>query len=338
MVGDSAPPRRIRVATIGGGHGQSAVLRALVMLDCDITAVTSVADDGGCSGRLRAEFGMPPPGDLRRCLTTLATNRALATRFETRMAVGDTWRSLGNLALLEAYARAGSLQAAADWAGSLLRCRGRVTPASEHPGRLAIFDRAAGVLVGESHIADQSQAPMVVAVHDAEHANPEALAAIEAADFVFIGPGSFITSTLAALMTGDIGGALVRTSARRVFVHNLVPEGGQTRAFELSDYVRLLRDHLCIATGVSSVAFDVLRHGVSATGPEDAVFTVPLAHPDEPTRHDPERVAAALHAIYDIPRRRFVEDGPPPSVARRTFDEHLASAMKRMNIEATSTA
>lgn len=331
-------PRRIRVATIGGGHGQSAVLRALVTLDCDVTAITCVADDGGCSGRLRSEFGMPPPGDLRRCLTTLASDRALATRFEARVTVGDTSRSLGNLVLLEAYARAGSLQKAADWAASLLRCRGRVAPASEHPGRLAIYDRAVGVLVGESQIADRSQAPMVVAVHDAERANPHAVRAIEEAEIVFIGPGSFITSTLAALVTGDIAGAVVRTRARRVLFHNLVPERGQLRCAELADCVRLLRDHLCIATGVASVPLEVLRHAPEPADPDGSVRSAPLARPDAPHQHDPERVASALHAIYDIPRRRFVDDTPPPSVSRRTFDEHLASAMKRMNIEASSTA
>ena len=76
--------RRLNVVTIGGGHGQAAMLRALLELDCDVTAVVSIADDGGCSGRLRDQFDMPPPGDLRRCLTTLARHRRLAARFEER--------------------------------------------------------------------------------------------------------------------------------------------------------------------------------------------------------------------------------------------------------------
>src|SRR5690606_13894478 len=91
-----------RVVTLGGGHGQAALLTALTELRCEITAFVNVADDGGCSGKLRRELGMPPPGDIRRCLTALARDRRLAERFEVRLKGDD--RSAGNLALSEAYA------------------------------------------------------------------------------------------------------------------------------------------------------------------------------------------------------------------------------------------
>ncbi len=306
------------------------MLRALATLDCEITAITSVTDDGGCSGRLRSEFSMPPPGDLRRCLSTLATDRALASQFETRVDVGGVQRSAGNLALLEAYSRTGSLQAAADWAASLLRCVGRVTPASETPGRLAIYDRAKGVLVGESTIAEASEAPMVVAVHDAEAANPVATQAIAEADVIIIGPGSFVTSTLATLMTGDIATAVASSSARRLFMANLVPEGGQTRNFEPKDFARLVRDHLCIASGYAAVPFEIVRHG-HTHGLQDGDHELSLAEEEAPHRHDPDRVATAIGRLCDIPRRRTPSDVPPPSVTGRAFEAYVERAKNRLS-------
>jgi uncharacterized cofD-like protein len=335
------------------------LLAGLAKLDCDITAIASVADDGGCSGQLRNQFGMPPPGDLRRCLTTLARDRALAERFELRLAdKNGEPRSAGNLALLEAFeAHDGSLQAAVDWAATLLQCRGRVLAAAERPGRLAIYDRAAGVVEGETHIAEVGAFPMVVSVHGPETANPLALEAVLAADLVFLGPGSFITSTLAAVMTGNLGEALAATRARLVLVHNLVPEPGQTSGYGLDDYVRLLRDHLCIASGVRDVPLAVLRHGVEAgpgpafagspdedgsrvpsaprsplageeTSPADhRVHVAPMADPLEPWRHDPERVAAALVRTFGLEWASSEDDQPPASAPARAFNEHLQRAL-----------
>jgi uncharacterized cofD-like protein len=324
--------RRPRVVTIGGGHGQAALLSALVKLECEITAIASVADDGGCSGQLRDQFDMPPPGDLRRCLTTLARDRVLAERFEVRLSDANGGkRSAGNLALLEAFEAHGSLQAAVDWAATLLSCRGRVLAAAERPGRLAIYDRAAGVVEGETHIAEVGAFPMVVSVHGPEVANPLALEAVMAAELVFLGPGSFITSTLAAVMTGNLGEALAATRARRVFVHNLVDEPGQTSGFGLDDYARLLRDHLCIASGVSDVPLTVMRHGPEAReerGPGGyPIVVAPVADAFEPSRHDPERLATAIAGAFGLTPLADDDDQPPASAPARVFNEHLQRAL-----------
>lgn len=334
--------RRPQVVTIGGGHGQAAVLAALCELDCDISAVVSIADDGGCSGQLRAEFGMPPPGDLRRCLTTLARNRELADRFEGRLpGADDAARSAGNLALLEAYVSSGSLQAAVDWAARQLSCRGRVLPVAEEPGRLAIYDRAEGVLEGETVIEKRGAMPMVVAVHGPERSNPAASAAVAAADLIIMGPGSFITSTLATVTTARIAEPIVSARATRVLMHNLVPEPGQVAGFALEDYVRLLRDHLSINSGEDDFDMVVMCHADVADsaavaqrrlGDGTEVLAAPLADPRHPARHDAQRVANALRNWLGFQPRPVSAPTAAAEPEEPDFEERLARALRRVGL------
>src|SRR5688572_28913198 len=169
-LSDLPSPRHVqggaaRVVTLGGGHGQAALLRGLAQLDCHLTAVVSVADDGGCSGKLRQELGMPPPGDVRRCLVSLATLREMAERFEERLR-GDheEGRCVGNLVLAEMSQDLGSLQRAVDWAGALLGCVGRVVPAAESAGTLNVYDLVHGTIAGEAAIERLSAKTMVATV------------------------------------------------------------------------------------------------------------------------------------------------------------------------------
>ncbi len=320
--------------TLGGGHGQAAVLCALAELCCDVTAIVSIADDGGCSGQLRSELGMPPPGDVRRCLTALARDRRLAERFEVRLAIGDTQRSAGNLALAEAYAELGSLQKAVDWAAELLHCRGRVVPVAEAPGVLEIYDMVAGELSGETTVEQRSRAPVVAVVHGPEKANPAALEAIARADFIFMGPGSFISSTLATLTTAEVADAIVDADATRVMMHNLRDEGD--RGFSIDDYVRLLRDHLTIRSGEMDFDFAVLRHadsddfGRHALGDGTVELTARLARSGE-ARHDPALLARALSHHFQL-ARRLRPSAPPPAdqTSAERFEAHLARARRRL--------
>jgi uncharacterized cofD-like protein len=310
------------VVTVGGGHGQAALLSALTELDCSITAVVGVADDGGCSGLLRAEFGMPPPGDVRRCLSTLAQNKSLAERFEQRLPNGADaqLRSAGNLVLFEAYMRSGNFQRAIDWASALLDCAGAVVSAAEVPGELATYDRFAGILEGESNIAKRSAAPMVAAVRGAERAHPRALTALASADLVLIGPGSFVTSVLATVSTGEIAGAIVRSPGRRALVRNLRAERGQAEP-SLTDQARLLRDHLVIHSQEDDFEVEVLAH-------DDAM---PLASDADPGQHDPERLAAALIQRFGFTRRREERALADHRATHAIFDEHLARARLRLS-------
>ena len=320
-----------KVVTVGGGHGQASLLAALRRLRCDVTAVVSVADDGGCSGRLTKRFGMPPPGDLRRCLSTIACDRELAARFEQRLNIteDEQARCAGNLALLEAYLRLGSLQQAADWAAAVLRCWGRVVPVAERAGRLAVYDLGEGTLHGETTVAERGDRVMAVAVHGIEQSNPAAHRAIAEADVLLLGPGSFVTSTLAALTTGQIARHVVASGAYKVLVHNMVPEPGQLTHFQLPDYVRLLRDHLGIHSqrdsqdaparddvpDADSMQLTVLCHTSDTpqptnfqllTGGVRLVASLPdgttvaqasLAAAANPEQHDLNKLAAALSGL-----------------------------------------
>ena len=346
--------RSPRVVTVGGGHGQAAVLAALRGLRCQVTAVVSVADDGGCSGRLTKQFGMPPPGDMRRCLTTLACDGALARRFEERAALeaGGALRCVGNLALLGAYVRLGSLQLAADWAARLLRCWGRVVPAAAAAGRLVVYDRGAGTLHGETTVAARGARVMAVAVHDIERSHALAHEAIAAADVLLLGPGSFVTSTLAAVTTGQIAQHIVTSRARKVLIHNLAPEPGQLTELEVQDYVRLLRDHLGIhhyngAPDADNMPLTVLCHRdalaaettlLRQPAPPHGTTMVyaPLALETARSRHHPQRLALALARLLSLDPcvqapTRYPAGGGARGAAEP--DDAAAAALRRADFE-----
>ncbi len=294
----------MRVVTIGGGHGQAALLSALVRLQCDITAVVSVADDGGCSGRLRAELGIAPPGDIRRCLSALARHRALAERFESRLDGDMQGRCAGNLVLSQMSTQLGGLQAAVDWAASLLACRGRVVPVAEVPGTLAVYDAYAGAVEGETNVERQVSIPLVASVHGPVRANPVALDAIAQADLVFIGPGSFVTSVLATLSTADVASALSSARASCVLVANLQPEGKVLQHFTADDYVRLLRNHIAIHSFGGTIDLSVLQHGEGchtrsafADGMPDLRSPLAVAHSGA---HDPALLSQALQHHFGL--------------------------------------
>jgi len=332
----------VRVVTVGGGHGQAAMLRALLRLDCEVTAVVSIADDGGCSGKLRAEFDMPPPGDLRRCLTTLARHRDLAERFEERFddeEGDDLRRSAGNLALFEVYLERGSLAAAVRWAEELLYCRGRVIPAADLPGHLTIYDRGRGVLEGETTIEQHGDRPVVVGVHGPEVAAAAARRAIAEADLVLVGPGSFVTSTLAALMTGDLAESVATARGARLLVQNLVDEPGQMTGSTAADQIRLLRDHLCIGSGAADVELTVLSHGPGherhRLDERTIALRSPLARRSGEGHHDDALVADALRHHFGVPSREREVTPVVDRDAVSRFEQRLASARARLRDRAS---
>jgi uncharacterized cofD-like protein len=314
------------------------MLRALLRLDCEVTAIVSIADDGGCSGLLRSECGMPPPGDLRRCLSTLAADRGLAARFEQRIVDGGVRRSVGNLVLYDAYVASGSLSAAIRYWESILRCRGRVLPVADRSGRLTIYDRGLGVIEGETAVEDRGRDPVVVGVHGPERCVPAAAEALAEADLVLIGPGSFVTSTLAAVMTGDLAGALVAARGERVLIQNLVEEGTREPFSRGDEHLRLLRDHLCIGSGNDRFSLSTLAHGPHRRRWVDDSSTwrhvSPLADPSEPSQHEVGRVVAALAFHFGL--RPLVPDARshadvPNLEARHELESRLERARRRLS-------
>lgn len=324
-----------RVVTIGGGHGQAALVAALARLDCEITAVVSVADDGGCSGRLREELGMAPPGDIRRCLLAMATDRELAARFDERLPGHDLARSAGNLVLAEVCARTGSLQRAIDWAAAMLGCVGRVVPVAETAGVLRAYDLDRGPLSGETTIERESARAIVVNVEGPEHASPEAKQAVAEADLVLMGPGSFVGSTLAALTTGDLADAVVRSPGRKVLVRNLAREADAT--YDVEEHERILRDHLMIKSEGEAISLDVLTHEEQAPralrredGSSD--LRAPLRRAAG-GQHDEELLSAAFAHHFGLAPLQRVTPAPDPA-SRRRFDTALAAARRRLGLSA----
>lgn len=229
------------VVAIGGGHGQAAALEAIQTYASKISALVTVADDGGSSGRLTS-LGIPPPGDIRRCLLALTPDPSLWSElFAHRFQGGDVHEhSLGNLILAALTDLFGDFPSAIATAESMLGTLGRVIPVADHPVTLtATVDgkRVAGqVAVAQSkgHISDLSISPADTA------ASRLALEAIAGADQIVIGPGSLYTSLISALMVQMLAPAVMTARAQRVFVLNLVTQDGETSGMSGADHLEAL--------------------------------------------------------------------------------------------------
>jgi uncharacterized cofD-like protein len=295
-----------RVTTIGGGHGQAVILQALRDLRCSITAIVATADDGGCSGEIRREYGMPAPGDLRRCLSALALDSELANLQEERMpGINGVPRCRGNLVIGKRYLEHRSLQQAADWVAAGLGCVGRVMPASEEPGTFVVCDRKHGLVEGELNVERTVASPLVATVTGAYRPNIDAIQAIDEADAVIMGPGSFYTSTLSAVVTGEVGAAVCRSSGRRLLILNLA-NGRLCTGYRDSDYTVVLASHLTICSRGETPDFALLRHAKFDCEErlEDGtlVYCANVAA-DDGIHHSAPRLAVALGKILGLSKR-----------------------------------
>jgi uncharacterized cofD-like protein len=285
-----------RVVAVGGGHGLAATLRAARRYAGSITAIVSVADDGGSSGRLRQELGILPPGDLRKCLVALADDssepaRRLARAFEYRFDADEVaGHALGNLVIAGLVASTGSLQEALDEVARLLGCVGRVLPATNDVVEL-VAESDSGEVRGQSAVQRTSGIRKVfLEPHDVP-APPEALEAIEDADQLIVGPGSLYTSVLAALAVPEITSAVGKCSGRRVYVANLRPQPAETIGYDLADHIGALHDH---GVPVDIVVADPA--GIALGETDDCGVRVVLAELARPNglAHDPGRLAKVL--------------------------------------------
>lgn len=303
---------RPAVVAVGGGHGLAATLRAARRYAGTLTAVVSVADDGGSSGRLRAAMpDLPAPGDVRRCLSALADERsALARILEHRFAEesGDLeGHALGNLLLAELSSELGSFPDAVDEVARLVDAVGRVLPATVGPvslvGRRAPSTEAgagaeASVLgqVAVQNTAGLARLSLAPAIPESPAAVGEA---IRAADQVLLGPGSLFTSVLAAAIVPAVHDALRETEAQRVYLANLRPQVPETEGFELDDHLAVLADH-GVPVDVVVCQVGQCSAGRSAVLPAAAVVEAAVAD-DRGATHDPERLAATLVSLLRSP-------------------------------------
>ncbi|HLG66974.1 MAG TPA: gluconeogenesis factor YvcK family protein [Acidimicrobiales bacterium] len=286
----AARPRGPRVVAVGGGHGTAVTLRAARRYAGEVTAVVSVADDGGSTGRLRELLDIVALGDLRKCLVALADpGSVLATAFEHRFEEGElAGHALGNLVLAGLAEAAGDLVSGIDAAAHLLGAAGRVLPATAERVVLKA-DSGSGEVAGQVAVSAAGRIRRVSLVPGGCAPPPEAVRALEAADQVVIGPGSLYTSILAAVAVEGIAEALQRTRAQRVYVCNLRPQVPETEGYDVAAHVQALRHH--------RVEVDVVLCDASAgmaVGPVDRPLVDRRLAGANGLVHDPVRLAAAL--------------------------------------------
>jgi uncharacterized cofD-like protein len=288
----AAPPAAPRVVALGGGHGLAASLQAVRLYAGDITAIVSVADDGGSSGRLRQAFGIAAPGDLRRCLVALADPASVWSRvFEHRFEAGELeGHAVGNLVIAGLASALGDFNLALAEAGRLLGAVGRVLPATSVPVVLKA-EAADGSVEGQVRVSATSRISGIGLVPPDAEPPPGVLTAIAEADQVVVGPGSLFTSVLAVLAVPAIRHALATTTARTVYVANLRQQVPETSGFDVAAHVTALLSH----------GFEpdmVLRDpGALPLGSMDVKWTDAPVATDDGQAHHPGRLAAALSEL-----------------------------------------
>lgn len=319
MTSATAPAERrpIRVVALGGGHGLHASLSALRRVVLDPTAVVTVADNGGSSGRLRGEFGVLPPGDLRMALAALCGDDDWGQTWEhvvQHRFSGDgemRGHAMGNLLLVSLWELLGDHVAALEWMARLLRAEGTVLPMSTTP-----LDMLADVRLdperpeqltrvrGQVEVATTTGDIVSVALEPADPpACAEAVQAIRDADWVVLGPGSWFTSVIPHLMVPQLRSALLDTDARLLVTLNLEGQPGETPDWQPEDLLAVLYQHapelrihtvLADTKSVSDVA--ALDQACASWG--CWLEVADLAIQGTP-RHDPQRLATALARVFD---------------------------------------
>src|SRR5215472_5509125 len=313
-------PRNPKVVALGGGHGLFASLSALRRVTRQLTAIVTVADDGGSSGVLRRDFGVLPPGDLRMALAALCGDDAWGTtwsrvvqhRFTGGGGLGG--HTVGNVLIVALWELLGDTVQGLDWVGRLLGAHGRVLPMASVPLDLLAEVEGAdparpgeiSAVRGQAECASTTGRVRSVSLIPADPpACAEAVAAIRGADWVVLGPGSWFTSVLPHLLVPDLAGALVATPARRVVALNLVPQPGETDGFSPHRHLEVLADH------APDLSIDVVLADRAAAGAEAGelekaasllggrLVMADLAMRDGSPRHDPRRLAGAFAEIFE---------------------------------------
>lgn len=305
----SPPAGGTHAVAIGGGHGTARTLRALREVVDQVTAVVTVADDGGSSGRLRRDLGVPPPGDLRMALTALAAGSELQALVDYRFERGElSGHSLGNLMLIALQDLAGQdLVAALDRLAELLGIAGRVLPCTTTPITLHA-QTVGGAVTGQVAVAATPQLQRVWLQPADPVAPPAVLSAIRAADLVVLGPGSLYTSLLPNLLVPGVREALDHTAGRVVLVANLREQPGETEGMRLIDHLDALTDHL----GHLRVDVIVAHEGPPPSGGGDALAV---------DRSALEARVGAVEVLDLLDGR----DGHDPAALARVFDRLLSS-------------
>ena len=258
--------KEAKVVVIGGGTGLSVLLKGLKNYTSHLTAVVTVSDDGGSSGRLRAEMGVLPPGDIRNCLVALAETETLMDkvfqhRFDHEGSLNG--HNLGNLLLVALTEIAGDFVSAIQEVSKILKVRGRVLPATLEHVALGARMKDGMLIYGETSIRNYGgEIESLFLVPEKCLPVPDALEAIMEADIIVLGPGSLYSSIIPNLLVEGIGSALARSKARKVYVSNIMTEHGETDSFTAVDHLRVIMRHL----PQSVVEYIIVNNGVIDEG------------------------------------------------------------------------
>ena len=313
-----------KIVAIGGGTGLSTMLRGLKKYTQNLTAIVTVADNGGGSGMLRQDLGMPPPGDIRHCMEALANTEPVMERLLTYRFTEGTLagQSFGNLILAALNGITGSFEEAVAEMSHVLAITGRVIPVTSADVQLeAVFENGARV-VGESQIAavkkeQDCRIHHVSLIPERPRPTPAALEAIQDADLILLGPGSLYTSVIPNLLVEGVAQAIAQSDAPKIYVCNIMTQDGETEGYTAADHLEALLVHgapglidLCLANTAAvdpglldkyreedAVPLTVDRERIARLGLELVECPV-AAEKGGFARHDPDKLARAILEIY----------------------------------------
>lgn len=312
-----------KIVVVGGGTGLSTLLRGLKVYSANITAIVTVADDGGSSGRLRQEFGVLPPGDIRNCLAALADQEKLLTElFQYRFQTGNglMGHSFGNLFLTAMTEITGDLERAIAASSQVLAVRGRVLPATLSDVCLWAELADGRRIEGESHITEaKGKIVKIGCTPENPPALPAVIKTIQEADYIIIGPGSLYTSIIPNLLVPEITEAIAACSVPRIYVCNIMTQPGETEGYTVSDHIQAIDNacgkplfdavlvHRTVPSAQSLIKYAQVnshpvfldREGTEKLGRR--IVSANVMDEDEQTnlvRHNPERLARVLLRWY----------------------------------------
>lgn len=312
------------IVCIGGGTGLSTMLRGLKHYTPNITAIVTVTDDGGGSGVLREELGMPPPGDIRNCILALSNieptmERLMSYRFMSGSLEGQ---SFGNLLLAAMNGISASFDEAVARMGEVLAITGRVLPVTNDDIRLMAEFEDGSLVYGESRIYEAKKKcgcriRKVQIVPSPAAALGESLKAIHNADLIILGPGSLYTSIIPNLLVGGIARAIENSGAEKLYIANIMTQPGETEGYTASDHIRELFSHssrklfdMCLVNSMTPQPELLARYAEEGAAPLVAdtdelgrlgveVFSAPLCEPHNGlVRHNPDQLAREILSIF----------------------------------------
>ena len=318
-----------KIVVIGGGSGISVVLRGLKYLPVDLTAIVTVADDGGSSGFLRKEFDMPAPGDLRNVMVALSnveplTEEVFQYRFKEDSFIGG--HPLGNLLIIAMKELTGDIRTAVDRLRKLFNIKGKILPATTEKVILMAEKENGKIVEGESHIPVIGEKIKRVYYKDEVEAPEENLKALEEADLIIFGIGSLYTSIIPNLLLKGIKESLKKSKAKKIYICNAMQQPGETDGYTVSDHIKAINDNIgegiidCVIVDPRDIPKDILERYKSMNSDKVELdrekikeYNVELIERDileiDPkgmVRHHPYKLSAIIYSLIDNWREFYV--------------------------------